>query len=45
MFEVHRVVVIPLAAPDEAVRLEDAYDLPGESHFYKRYGHRARLRP
>ena len=33
MFEVHRVVVIPLAAPDEGVRLEDADDLPGKLVF------------
>jgi hypothetical protein len=30
IFEMHRVVVIPLAAPDETVRLEDADDLPGD---------------
>ena len=29
----HRVVVIPLGAPDEAVRLEDADDLPGNLVF------------
>jgi len=29
----HRVVVIPLAAPDETVRLEDAHDLPGNLVF------------
>src|SRR5262245_36235119 len=27
--EMHRVVVIPLAAPDETVRLENPNDLPG----------------
>ena len=30
IFKMHRVVVIPLAAPDETVRLEDADDLPGD---------------
>jgi hypothetical protein len=29
VFEVHGIVVIPFAAPDEAVLLEDADDLPG----------------
>jgi hypothetical protein len=28
IFEIHRVVVIPVAALDETVRLEDADDLP-----------------
>src|SRR5579885_1417737 len=31
VFEMHGVVVIPLAAPDEAVLLEDLDDLPGDA--------------
>src|SRR5207237_8757876 len=30
VFEMHCVVVVPLATPDEAVLLEDADDLPGD---------------
>lgn len=30
VFEMHHVVVILLAAPDETVRLEDADNLPGD---------------
>jgi len=33
ILEVHRIVVIPLATPDEAVRFEDANDLPGNLVF------------
>ena len=41
----HRVVVIPLGAPDEAVRLEDADDLPGNLVFISDMAAGAGLRP
>ena len=41
----HRVGVIPLAAPDEAVRLEDADGLPGDIVFVSNVAAGTGLRP